>query len=175
MQILEKLFGRKKVPQNIDVSQIREHFRIFLEILERNNDTLKLISELEEKSTGDYLFDMEFIKTNLNKLDRYVLEIIDLLNRMSKNRYQKLHTVYEQISADIRNTLPGGKKIIKDNIVIPFAQLDNRFSKQVGSKCSNLGELKNRIGLPVPDGFAISAFGYHVFMKHNQLPDEIQQ
>ena len=39
----------------------------------------------------------------------------------------------------------------------------------VGGKNANLGEVKNRVHLPVPPGFAISTYAYKLFLDHNHL------
>ncbi len=174
MSFFEYLF-KKKPKQVIDFTDIRSRFELFLKILEQNNNALKTISELEEKSGGDYLFDMEFIKSSLDQLDKEVKEIVDLLNTMSRNRYPGLTDTYSSIHAEIHNSLPGEGKIIKDIAVIPFEKLDLGMARQVGSKCANLGELKNRVGLPIPNGFSISAYGYKLFIENNRLHDTIQQ
>jgi pyruvate,water dikinase len=158
----------------VDISEIQQNFHDFLRLLEFNNDTLRVISDLEEKSGGEYLFDMEFIKTSLGQLDQYVGEIVDLLNSIGRDRYGALRDAYDRIRKKTHNILPGEAEIPADNGVIPFADLDSSFARQVGSKCANLGELKNHLGLSVPDGFSITAYGYRMFMEHNRLPERIQ-
>lgn len=174
MAIFKRIFSRDKTPRVVDISKVQRNFNDYLGLLDRNNDTLKVISDLEEKSSGEYLFDMEFIRANLAKLDKYVLEIVELLNSMSGGRYKGLHDAYDRINKKIHNMLPGEGEIPRDEGVISFDKLDSGFIRQVGSKCANLGELKNKLGLPVPDGFSITAHGYTLFMEHNQLRDKIQ-
>lgn len=174
MSTLRRIFRRGKTPRTVDISEIQQNFRDFLRLLECNNDALRVISDLEEKSSGEYLFDMEFIKMNLESLDRYVGEIVELLNSIGRDRYGALRDAYVRIHKKIHNILPGGAEILPDDGVIPFADLDSSFVRQVGSKCANLGELKNRLGLPVPDGFSITAYGYRMFMEHNRLRETIQ-
>jgi pyruvate,water dikinase len=141
----------------------------------RGEDTLQVISDMREKSGGDYLFDMEFIRGNLDKLDSYVEEIVDLLNVIGKDRYTELRAAYDLIHEKIHSAIPGEDHIPPDEGVIPFDRLDAGYAHHVGSKCANLGELKNRLGLPVPDGFSISAFGYSMFMDHNRLQEKIHE
>jgi pyruvate,water dikinase len=43
----------------------------------------------------------------------------------------------------------------------------------VGGKNANLGEIKNRLNLPVPEGFCISAHAFKRFMDYNELGDKI--
>ena len=110
-------------------------------LLDRNNDTLKVISDMREKSSGDFLFDMEFIRVNLEKLDRYVEEIVDLLNSIGQDRYTELRAAYELIREKIHSAIPGEDHIPADEGVIPFDRLDSGYAHHVGSKCANLGEL----------------------------------
>jgi len=40
---------------------------------------------------------------------------------------------------------------------------------------ANLGEIKNRLGLPVPDGFAITTTAFQYFIDANHLQEEINR
>jgi len=46
---------------------------------------------------------------------------------------------------------------------------------EVGGKAANLGEVFNRVHLPVPPGFAITAYACMHFLEHNHLTDVIDQ
>ena len=41
----------------------------------------------------------------------------------------------------------------------------------VGGKSASLGEVLNRVGLPIPAGFAITTRAYEAFLAHNDLVD----
>jgi pyruvate,water dikinase len=47
------------------------------------------------------------------------------------------------------------------------------MSEKVGGKNANLGEVRNRVGLPVPPGFAISTHAYKTFLDYNQIAARI--
>jgi len=53
----------------------------------------------------------------------------------------------------------------KGDVVLWFKDLRREDIPRVGGKCANLGELLGQIGVPVPNGFAVSAGAYHVFLK----------
>jgi len=169
-----RLFKRDKKRPSFDISDIQRNFDSFLRLLEGNNEALKLINELEEKSSGEYLFDMEFIRSNLEKLDKHVGGIVDSLNEIGGNRYANLEEAFVRIRSIVHASLPGDDEIQQDEGVIPFDKLDISQVRQVGSKSANLGELKNRLGLPVPDGFAVTANGWRSFIEHNHLREKIQ-
>ncbi|MGQ9569391.1 MAG: phosphoenolpyruvate synthase [Thermodesulfovibrionales bacterium] len=56
--------------------------------------------------------------------------------------------------------------------VIWFRDLSKEDIHFVGGKCANLGELLG-IGMPVPDGFAISSNAYKVFLKQTRFDKEV--
>jgi pyruvate,water dikinase len=53
----------------------------------------------------------------------------------------------------------------KRDFVLWFKEIGREDIPLVGGKCANLGELVGRIGVPVPEGFAVSAYAYQVFLK----------
>ncbi|MBD3258612.1 hypothetical protein GF377_09290, partial [candidate division GN15 bacterium] len=57
--------------------------------------------------------------------------------------------------------------------IIPFDQLNRDRAGTVGSKNAQLGELMTRVGMPIPEGFAISGWAYKRFMDANDLQARI--
>lgn len=60
---------------------------------------------------------------------------------------------------------------------IPFSEISLADLSKVGGKNSSLGELFNRMssnGIPVPNGFATTAFAFEAFLLHNQLHQPLQ-
>ena len=51
---------------------VREQFKSFLALLEQNNQVLKVIGDMEEKSQGEYLFDLNYIRTSLENVRQAV-------------------------------------------------------------------------------------------------------
>jgi pyruvate,water dikinase len=53
--------------------------------------------------------------------------------------------------------------------------LNRERAFSVGTKNANLGELQSILGLPVPEGFAISAWAYKHFLDANQLQTRVSK
>lgn len=56
-----------------------------------------------------------------------------------------------------------------------FDQLNKRDIPLVGGKCANIGELMVKVGVPVPNGFAITARGYKFYLKKNKVERQIRR
>lgn len=61
----------------------------------------------------------------------------------------------------------------KSDFVQWFKDLRREDISLVGGKCAHLGELFGHIGVPVPNGFAVSAYAYQVFLKKTQAGKKI--
>lgn len=61
------------------------------------------------------------------------------------------------------------------DIILWFRDLTIDDIPLVGGKCANLGELIGKIGVPVPDGFAISSHAYEVFLKQTKMDKEVER
>ena len=56
----------------------------------------------------------------------------------------------------------------KNELILWFDQLHNTDISIVGGKNASLGEMIN-IGIPVPPGFAITAYAYEKFIKETKI------
>ncbi|RLC07749.1 MAG: phosphoenolpyruvate synthase, partial [Deltaproteobacteria bacterium] len=62
----------------------------------------------------------------------------------------------------------------KKDLVLWFKDVRREDVPLVGGKCANLGELFGRVGVPVPNGFAISAYAYRLFLEKTGAQEKIQ-
>ena len=60
------------------------------------------------------------------------------------------------------------------DFVLWFRELGKEDIPLVGGKCANLGELIGKIGVPVPNGFAISAYAYKAFLEKTKADKKIE-
>lgn len=61
----------------------------------------------------------------------------------------------------------------QDGFVMWFKDVGRDDIPLVGGKCANLGELLGQIGVPVPNGFAVSAYAYQVFLEKTRAAKKI--
>ena len=62
----------------------------------------------------------------------------------------------------------------KKDLVLWFETLRNTDVPIVGGKNSSLGEMINA-GLPVPPGFAVTAYSYEKFIEETRIAEKIYQ
>jgi pyruvate,water dikinase len=133
------------------------------------------MSDMEDKSQGEYLFDMNYIRTSLAEIQSGVEVIIKELITIGGEHYEPLRSQYDVIESEVKKSFPEHQSVEKDDFVIPLARLGRENVSSVGRKSAQLGEMKSRLGLQVPDGFAISTWAYRHFMEANNLQGLISE
>ena len=147
----------------------------FQRLLTANNQVLALMADMGEKLSGDYLFDLQYIRAAVGHLTEETAAIVEALNAMGNNRYEGLIDSFRHISSEVEQVLYRRREIPAAPLVISFDNLNQDLANQVGGKNANLGEVRNRVGLPVPAGFAISTYAYKIFLDHNHLTARITE
>jgi pyruvate,water dikinase len=170
----KRAINAKKDPDGA-LQFVKERFADFLVLLEHNHKVLKLIADMEVKSHGPYLFDVNYIKETLKTMRQSIGVIIEKLINLGGEEYRPLLPRLAEIDSEIRSQLPGSRPIAEDDFVVPLYDLGRSRATGFGAKNAHLGELKSKLGLPVPAGFAISAWAYKYFIDANNLQERINR
>lgn len=155
------------------LKEIQEKFSLFRALLDEHNHVLKNISRLEEKLQNRRQIVIQSLRGEFAEIQDGVGEIIDKMIELGGSKYATLQVQFAMIVRELESQFPKINPPEKDDFIIPFAGLGKERAFSVGAKNANLGEMKSRIGLPVPDGFAISAWAYKYFLDVNLLQDKI--
>ncbi len=155
------------------LQDLQNRFASFLEILDNNNRVLKIIGDMEEKSQGEYLFDINYIRSSLEDIRFGVQGIAEGMIHLGGEKYAELKVRYDAINAELSRTFPENRPVEKDDYTIPLKKVGRDRSWSVGSKNAQLGEMGSQLGLPVPEGFAISSWAYKHFVDANDLQARI--
>lgn len=171
---LSRVFGHSDSQRLEKLKAVQEKFSLFRELLDRHNYSLKLISHLEEKQRGGHLAYGTSIWDEFVNIREGVKETIERIIELGGTDYIPLRNQLLSISQEIEQSLMINRPIVKDDYIIPLHQLNKNKADSVGTKNANLGELKSILNLPVPEGFAISAWAYQNFIKANNLNDKVR-
>lgn len=158
-----------------ETERFQKRYQAFQKLLANNNSVLEMMADMEEKLSGEFLFDRPYIDTKVSAIKEGVRAIIDSVNVITQNQFTQLYDRLQLIEEQIDNTLYGKKEISEHPLTIPFHEMTKESVEQAGGKNAHLGELGNQAGLPVPDGFAVSAYAYKRFMEHNHLFEFIHE
>ncbi len=154
--------------------RLREKFVSFRELLESNNQALAIMADMEEKLSEDFLFDRGYLEQQVERLRHHLSRIVAEMNHLSQDRYQDLIPIYQELQGEIDRELVTVPAIPETPYILPLQALTREKAAGVGGKMANLGEIKNRLGLAVPRGFAITASAYQAFIEQSGLAAEIE-
>ncbi len=159
--------------ETAEEKRLREKYQAFLGILSENEHALQLMSDMEKRFYSHQLVSIPFIRNVTRNLSRTVMTVVDNLNLLADNRYEKIALIAEEIDQQVREIVSGRKEPLFTPIVIPLSRLSVDLVDKVGSKMANLGELRNRLQIKVPDGFALTACAYQHFLDYNSLTPKV--
>ena len=165
---IKYFLGRKKNEEELSLQFL---FQTFRELLDYNNQALDLMADMGEKLGGDYLFDKQYIETVTNQLEEVVYKVVYDLNLITPKKYLDLFDVFEKAKMEIHAELDSRFTLPKGEYVYPLRDLTKEMSDYVGEKMATLGELQNRLGLKVPEGFVISTYAFKQFIEFNKLEE----
>ncbi|MEW6586816.1 MAG: PEP/pyruvate-binding domain-containing protein [Nitrospirota bacterium] len=169
---LQKLFRRTASGEQPDsFSEVfRQKYFAFQQLLAKNNSVLRLMADMEEKLSGEYLFDDEYIHSSVRLIARGVLCIIENLNILSSgDTYSVLHRRFYVINGSIENILQQKFEVPVSGLTIPLDNINGDMANVAGDEMTRLGAVKTALSLPTPEGFVISAYAFKRFMEHNRF------
>jgi pyruvate, water dikinase len=168
-------FLRRFLKEEVDEqARLQERFAHFRSLLEGNNQALETMADMEEKLSGDFLFDTGYLYTQTEQLLSNVSGMVSELNLLTDNRYPELTGIHHQLYEEIQQELAAVPTIPDTPYILPLSKLSRELAPAVGGKMANLGEIGNRIGLPVPQGFAVTAAAYKRFLTASGIAGDLE-
>ncbi len=173
-QLYKKWKARKAAPR--EVSEIfRFKYTCFRDLLDSNAQLLAIITDLEEKLQGRQIFGMSYVRSQATRAGFHAFRMIKNLDVLSGHKYPVLYKVLGRINEKIKEGLGPKKESLVTELILPYSRITKDMVDWVGGKNANLGEVKNRVGLLIPLGFAVTTRAYEAFLRHNDLVDEINK
>jgi len=175
---LKKIFKNKQQTDDLKENDFlrhdfRERYHAFKLLLTANNSMLETFANIDKLLLDSQPFGMSSVKTNSTAAIVNSFQMIRQLERLSPDKYNKLLNRFDFIQNKISTLLNQTKNITDKRLVVKISQIDNTHIDSVGQKMANLGEMKNILGLNVPDGFVFTACAFESFFNHNDLQTEI--
>ncbi|MCL4557967.1 MAG: PEP-utilizing enzyme [Deltaproteobacteria bacterium] len=158
--------------------ELQAEIKKFSDIIDSNNTALGAIAQLQQHLHEHGRIEVPFMVRKTTCILVETFKMIKRINELCGNRYSNLFDVYEDIASAIKTKLGEGpghrdRKTV-EKLVIPFSDIDGSHADAVGGKISFLCDIRNRTGVPVPDGFAITEGAYRLFVERNSLGERIR-
>jgi pyruvate, water dikinase len=180
---LKQFFRKRQEGKLRDAEKARDEIRAaftrrylnFKALLSLNDQVLETINEMEQALEDDRGFGMPFIRAQCTSLSVNLFKIIKNLSEITNRRYEALSSVFDGIWAEIDKEIKKKRTTPQGDWVLPLESLTRHMAGLAGNKMANLGEVKNLAGLPVPEGFVVTASAYAYFLETTHLQDEINR
>lgn len=156
-------------PAHENAGEFAATFQQFRRILTLNNAVLEKIGRMESALAGEYVFDRKFLTGIVGETSESVREVVCCLNRLAHDAYLELYDRYAAIADKVIVLAADYAGPHDQRLALPYAELNSDFEELVGGKNATLCEIRNRLQLPVPDGFALTVTAYRRFMEENDL------
>jgi len=185
-KFLKNIFGNKKENR----VSFQEKFKKFQEILADNDEAHKAMSELADMIVYGTPFSRGYAHKRLNILLNKTERMINNLIFLSGGRYRLLHDRLRIITEKCYKALTP-RITCPEDLMCPdmdcqyctriedlFTQIPYTYNLksireenflEVGHKMARLGEIKNKLKIPVPDGFCISVRFFEDIMRIENL------
>jgi len=169
------LFKKSHISKRIspDNSIVYQKYSSFKRLLVSNNRSLEIIADLENFIYQDKPITLSYALKKSEELISEVFAIVEDLNSLARVKYPELFDVAEKMGNKILLELKEKKKVNETSLVFELERLSKENENDVGGKAANLGEVYNRVHLPVPPGFSITAYACQSFLEYNDLTELI--
>jgi pyruvate, water dikinase len=148
------------------------HFRL---LLNANNQALRKMADIEQALCGHRPFGMAFVRDRCTGVSVNVLRMIQGIGHLAPGKYDPLLPRFKVINEAISGALSIRNPPRGPTFVVSLDSIGTDSAGLVGQKMAMLGEIKNGLGLRVPEGFVITTYAYEQFFKENGLTDEINR
>jgi len=92
-------------PSSHGRTSFQERYTCFQKLLSDNNSILEIMGDMEEKLSGDHIFDMHYVDSRCDILVEKVHSVIENLNGLSNRQYLSLYDTFEEINSVIQDSL----------------------------------------------------------------------
>ncbi|MDP2156761.1 MAG: PEP/pyruvate-binding domain-containing protein, partial [Nitrospirota bacterium] len=155
--------------------RFRQKYTAFQQLLHENNHALEIMADIEEKMTGEYLFDINYITGRASAISESMSRLVNHLDNLSHGKYAQLHRSYESIKDRIDAALQNRIEIPQADDILPLQQIQADMTLIAGGKMANLGVIRHSLNIRVPEGFVITSSAFKRFMEHSQVQEKLSK
>ena len=148
----------------------------FKDLIAANDGLLEIIADIEQRLVGHTWFGMAFVRSAAVNSVTHAYRIIANLDALSSRRFQELHPVFLSLQSRIESAVDRLVRATDEHapLVYALADVPGGLHDRVGGKAANIAEVRNQLGLPVPEGFVITTDAFAAVLAHDRLGEEVR-
>lgn len=151
-----------------------ELFMHFQEILENNNRAMEVMTDMNDKLSGQYVFDGKYLEDSVAEIEKTILKSAYNFNYITRNKYYDIYSVIEALGRELKMELSGNLVIPGGRVVLGLSDIRERMDEAVGNKAYNLSRVFHLPRINVPKSFVVSINGFQRFMAFNNLYERVE-
>lgn len=157
--------AKKNQRQTNCPEQVKAHFLKFRRIQKLNTKSLEIMAEMDRILGGDFIFDRAFMETSIRELGETIYHAVYCLNAMSDDRYIKLYDRFQELRDVLDDILAGGMGPYAKKHTLSYSTIGWELEPVAGFLNACLAEAFYHLGIPVPDGFAVTVSGCSAILE----------
>jgi pyruvate, water dikinase len=162
------------IDQEKQVARLKLNHAEFRKLLSANNSFLETMTELEHKLLNKELVDLTYIKRRVLRAIADIHTMVETLIVISNGRYLVLRETLEEVVFALTKIVEDSNRVAPLTWVKDLAAVNRGQADLAGGKMANLGEIRNALDLPTPEGFVVTTEGYRLLLEKGGLRSWIQ-
>ena len=142
--------------------RIRSKYLSFRDLLSLNNQCLELMAGLQE--------DLQVVPPRRDVLGNRIVAIYEhvagtvaALEKLTGMHFPQLREAVQGQQNEVERYVAACQELTVPRLSAWLSEVAVGAASEVGGKAAALGEVKNRLGLPVPDGYVLTTEAYRQF------------
>ena len=164
----------RNVSQAEQLARLRLYHTEFRKLISANHSFLATLGDLEEKRSGHHYLDRSFVKRKAARALSDVHAMVESINVISGDRYPSLRQAFERIAGTLTESMEDQPEQLASELILELTAISGMKVNVVGGKIAHLAEIANTLGLPTPDGLAVTTEGFRVLLEEGGIRSWIQ-
>jgi len=139
--------------------RMRERYQSFRDLLAYNNECLEHMASLQE--------DLQYVSPLRDVVGERISQVFEraqgtvgALETLTENKFPRLERLLAKQRHEVEAYVASVQERVTPRLAVSLSEVDLRAAGEVGGKAAYLGEVRNHVGLPVPEGFALTTEAY---------------
>lgn len=133
------------------------------------------MADAEEKLSGEYLFDIQYLRWLDTELAGAVSAVTQDLSAITRGHHAALETAFQRVRNRMTAILGEEKRIPTSPLCVKLENLSSDEADLAGEKMARLGELRSRLNIPIPAGFVVTAPLFDSVTRHPAIAPLIDE